>query len=144
MGPRDQPPIHPKAAKAGRDPSLPLGEERRPAGELGLEVAGPGEPGLERRPVRGDVVAVQRVAHLEAQRVPRSETARLEADRAARFEQPAPERRSRIFGGEQLVPPLPRVARAGDEDLRALVGADRAAHEAQVRCLADEAAHDLR
>ena len=68
--------------------------------------------------VEGDVLPVQRVAHLGAQRVARAEAARQDAELRAGGEQGVPQAPARSFGGDQLVAPLAGVAGAAHDDRR--------------------------
>src|SRR5918996_2748323 len=87
---------------------LLLRAEHVDPGELLVERAGPAEPGLDRRPLRGDVVSVQRVAGLQSQRVAGAEAARDDAaldDRVPEAGGPPPP-------AAPPPPPPPPVARA--------------------------------
>src|SRR5262249_16386460 len=83
------------------------------AGEVLLERTGPAEPGRDRIRFAPDVVAVQRIADLEAEAVARSETAGL----GAPLEDAFPERRRVIGHHQQLDTHLARVAGAVDHTL---------------------------
>src|SRR5439155_27268543 len=76
------------------------------ARELLIERADPAEPGRDRVRVRPDVVAVQGVADLEPQRVPRTEPAR---HRAA-LEHAIPELRALVRLDQKLASALPGIA----------------------------------
>ncbi len=89
-----------------------LGAQRVGADEvLAVERAHPAEPGLEGRVRLVEVVAVERIADLEAQRVARPET----RGRGARRGQPVPQRPGPFGGHEQLDAGLAGVAGAGDD-----------------------------
>ena len=110
----------PRRRRAG--PASLTADQRLAPPELVLLPAdGPAEAGLDRGDVEGDVLAVQRVAHLGAQRVAGAEPAR-EHRRTPR-PQPAarPTAAGDLVGGDQLVAALAGVAGAAhhDRDLRA-------------------------
>src|SRR5262249_51771911 len=67
-----------------------------------VELHDPAEAGLERVRRLVDLVAVERQASLEAQRVARAEPGGLEAERLARLDERAPELRCRLVVGEEL------------------------------------------
>src|SRR5438105_9299616 len=69
------------------DASLPLRAERRSAqeGRALVELHDPGEPGLERGDGVVDLVAVERVAHLQPKRVTGAQPDRLGAGRGERL-----------------------------------------------------------
>src|SRR5919106_69841 len=90
---------------------LLLRAEHVDPGELLVERAGPAEPGLDRRPLRGDVVSVQRVAGLQSQRVAGAEAAR---DDAA-LDDRVPEAGGLLRRAAELAAALARVAGAGHE-----------------------------
>src|SRR5690606_35600728 len=90
--------------------------ERAPADEVALvELDDPAEARLERRVVLVEVVAVQRVAHLEAERVTGAEADRQDAVVRAGEEKPAPEGHRVVRRDVQLEAILARVARAADD-----------------------------
>ena len=97
-------------------PSALIRRSSSTPGELRVERARPAEPGRDRVGVRRDVVAVQRVADLEPQRVARAEPARLRAARDDRV----PERRRVLGRTHQLDAALARVAGAVDHHLDAV------------------------
>src|SRR5581483_5593602 len=86
-----------------------------------LERADPAESARDRVPLRTDVVTVQRVAHLEPQRVARAEAARGDAAPEDR----RPQRRRVVRHARELDPLLARVARAVDHHLDAVELAHR-------------------
>ena len=103
------------AHRAG--PALLLGHERVATPERGLLPAdGPAEPGLVGGDVEGDVLAVQRVAHLGAQGVARAEAAGQHAVRLPRRQQRVPQAGGDLVARDQLVAPLAGVAGAADHD----------------------------
>ena len=93
------------------------------AGEVLVERARPGETRFDRRAVRTDVVAVQRVARLEPERVARAEA----AGRDAALEDRVPEPHGIVGRAAELAAALARVAGARDEaaDAEHLVLAER-------------------
>jgi hypothetical protein len=104
------------------------------AGELLPERARPAEAGRDRIGRLGDVVAVQRVAGLEPQRVARAEPARDDAACEHRVPQ-----HTGVFGhAEQLAAVLARIAGAVDHrghpfDLRLGEGEGRSRRQAELR-----------
>ena len=86
------------------------------AGEVLVERARPAEPGRDRVGLGRDVVAVQRVADLEPQRVARAEPARHGAAR----DDGVPERDGVLGRAHQLAAALARVAGAVDHHLDAV------------------------
>ena len=102
-----------KATSFRAGPSLLDPAQLLDPGEVRVERADPAEAGRDRVRVRADVVAVQRVADLEAQRVPRAEPARL---RSA-LDHRVPESRRVLGHDHQLDALLARVARAVDHHL---------------------------
>src|SRR5690606_31138963 len=102
---------------------LLLALERAPADELALvELDHPREAGLERRALLVDVVAVQDVAHLEAERVPGAETRGDHALRLAHLEDATPERDRVLVRHVQLEAVLARVTGAADDGGPAIDG----------------------
>ena len=81
--------------------------------ELGVELARPAEPGRDRVRFGRDVVSVQRIADLEAERVARAEPAGY----GAPCQHGVPERGGVLGGAGELDAELSRVARSADEDL---------------------------
>ena len=90
--------------------------QRPGADEVGVERADPAEAARDRVPLRPDVVAVQRVADLEPQRVARAEAAR----RDAAGEDRVPQRRRVLGHAGELDPLLAGVAGAVDHHLDAV------------------------
>ncbi len=115
--PREAAALEPEADQLPGDAALLLRPERVVAGEgrALVELHDPAEPGLERRDGVVDLVAVERVAHLEPQRVARAESDRLGAGRGERL----PERHGVALAAVELEAVLAGVAGAGDEALRA-------------------------
>ena len=103
---------------------LLLAQQRVAAPELVLAPAdGPAEPGLVGRDVERDVLAVQRVAHLGAQRVPGAEPAGQHAVVGAGRDQGVPQGHRHVVGGDQLVAALAGVAGPADDDTHPVVTA---------------------
>ncbi len=86
------------------------------AGELLVQRARPAEAGRDRIGLGGDVVAMQRIADLEAQRVTRAEAA---GDGAARDHR-VPESAGVLGCAHQLAARLARIAGAADHHLDAV------------------------
>src|SRR5262249_35502928 len=87
--------------------------ERFAAGEIALGgLDDPPQPRLERVGGLVDVVAVERVFHLEPQRVTRAEPDRGDAVNTAPRQEPGPELLGLVRGGVQLEAVLTRVAGA--------------------------------
>ncbi len=112
-------------------------------GELFFEIHRPGEPRLERRALLRDVVSVQGVAHLQAQRVARGQAARLEAERRPALDQLAPECRGDPLGREELAAALAGVAAARDSHPHVAVGALGALHIGECLGHREEGFHQL-
>ena len=101
---------------------LPLGEQRVPAEEARLAPADrPAHPGLHRADLRAQVLTVQGVAHLGAQRVPGAETGRPAAAQTGLVHQRRPTRRGASSqAGQQFVAVLAGVSGAADPHRRAV------------------------
>ena len=80
-----------------------------------LRLHDPSEAGLERVRRLVDVVAVERVRHLEAERIAGAEADRRDTIMAARVEQRIPEPFGGLGGNVQLEAVLARVSRARDD-----------------------------
>src|SRR5579862_1597361 len=91
------------------------------AGELRVERARPAEAGRDRIPLRSDVVAVERIADLEPQRVARPEP----AGRDAAFEDRVPETDGVVLHACELDAFLARITGAVDHHLDAVDRAHR-------------------
>ena len=98
-----------------RAPRLDVAQRLR-AGELLVELAAQGEHCRDRIGFGGDVVSVQRKAHLEAKRVARAEAARHGAAR----EDALPQLGAVVCNREELATVLARVAGAVDHALDAV------------------------
>ncbi len=137
---------HPPALEekpAQRTPAAlrPLGDERCPPGELGLVPPDrPGEPCLDRRDGVREVLAVEGVAHLGAQRVAGPEPAGRRTRGHGR-----PQLGEDFHGKDHLVPVLPRVARAAHQDRGAgeLGGGERHVGEVLIGAQKGQADHHL-
>src|SRR5439155_9001880 len=106
---------HLEADQLSRQRLLPNRVERLPADEVPLvEFGDPAEPRLERICGLVDVVAVEREARFEAERVARAEAGRLHPHRFAELEERAPKLRSVVPRAEDLDAVLARVSGARD------------------------------
>ena len=140
--PRDAAAGGDQAAQHPRRAGLPLGGEHLAAPERVLLPADrPAEPGLVGRDVEGDVLAVQRVAHLGAQRVAGAEAAGQDAVRLAGRHQRVPQGDGDVVRGDQLVAALAGVAGAADHDVGTLEGRDRERHVVVADRQADRREH---
>ena len=103
----------------------------------------PREPGLERGDGLEQVLAVERVPHLEAQHVAGRQTAGCAAERLHRLEQRAPQVVGDVLEREQLEPDLARVARPRhDHGPAPVLGLD-ALHEREVARLGEQPLHHV-
>ena len=103
-----------------------------------LPADGPPGPGLHGGDVAGQLVAVQRVAHLGAEGVAGAEAARTDAEVLAGVQDGVPELLRPVGVDEQLVAVLAGVAGAADGDLGGAVRAG-AGHEGHVGQLPGDA-----
>src|SRR5918996_897286 len=107
-GPGDQPVDHADRPESRGNAFLLLSEHRIPTPEVALvERHRPREPGFQRRPVRRDVVAVERIAHLKAKGVARPKARRLQASGPPPLGPPGAPPRSRSPGRAGPPPPPP-------------------------------------
>ncbi len=114
--PRDRLVLHDERDEAALRPFFLHAAEDVDALELLVERARPAEAGRDRVGVGADVVAVKRVADLEAQRVARAEPARDDAAREHRV----PELAGVLGHAHELAPVLAGVAGAVDHHLDAV------------------------
>ena len=109
---------HAQSPQPRWDAAFPLVQQRVAAHEVALvERDRPRQPGLEGRALLADVVAVERVAHLQPEGVARAEARRQRPERRARCEQLAPQVHREVAGDDELEPALARVARTRYDDL---------------------------
>ena len=112
--------------------ALTLAAQRGGADEvLGVQRADPAQARLQRRSLQRQVVAVQRVADLEPQRVPRAQAAR----RRAGGQQAVPERSGVLGLADQLDAGLAGVSGAGNDRRHAAHLGAREAERRQLRQL---------
>ncbi len=121
--PRDQ------AGQPARRAGLPLGPQRRgsPEGVL-LPADRPADAALGGRQVGTQVLAVQRVAHLGAQRVPGAQAGRRDSVLLTRGEHRVPDRPGGARRHHQFVAAFAGVAGAADGQLDAVQAAGVEAH----------------
>src|SRR5207244_9715683 len=113
--PRDTPPAHFKADQLTADALLLLTQQRFPSDEFALvELHDPAQVRLERRNGRVNLVAVQGHFGFQAQRVPRAQTARLDSELPAGFEDFVPDPGGLARGDVNLNSVFARIAGARD------------------------------